>query len=62
MQRIEVTTSNEALSAIVKRVGNGDEVVLTRDGRIVVRMVPATDRPANAPGLRDPEQQAHVQE
>ncbi len=39
-QIIELTTSTEDLSAIVQRVEGGDEIVLTRAGRPIARLVP----------------------
>jgi prevent-host-death family protein len=45
--RISVTEANRQLTELVRRVGAGDEIVLTRHGRAAARLVPikvATDR------------------
>jgi len=45
--RISVTEANGQLTELVRRAEAGDEVVLTRHGQAVVRLVPipaATDR------------------
>ena len=40
MQQVEVTTSTEALSALVQRVEDGNVILITRQGKPVARVTP----------------------
>jgi prevent-host-death family protein len=40
--KVSLTEAERQLEDLVERAVNGDEVVLTKDGRDVVRLVPAT--------------------
>jgi len=44
--RISVTDAKGQLTDLVRRAEAGDEVVLTRHGQAVVRLVPVKSRPA----------------
>ncbi len=43
---VSVSAAKEQLNDLVRRAEAGDEVVLTRDGKPAVRLVPTDDEPA----------------
>lgn len=49
---IAVAEAGTQLSALVQRAEAGDEVVLTRDGRAAVRLVPVEQKAAKTPEER----------
>ncbi len=60
-QQVEVTTTHQVLSALVQRVESGDEIILTRGGRPIARIVPEL-RAENGSSELTPEQQARARE
>ena len=58
-QIVEVTTTTEALSALIQRVEEGVEIVLTREGRPIARLTSAGSEP---PSELTSQQQARAKE
>ena len=61
MQQIEVTTSQEALSALAQRVESGEDILLTRNGTVVARITHETARDSH-PSELTPEQRARARQ
>ena len=49
---INIARARAQLSALVKRAAAGEEIVLTRAGRPVARLVPFAERSPRQPGVR----------
>ena len=58
-QLVEVTTNRDALAALIERVEDGVEIVLTREGRPIARLTSAGDDPASE---LTPQQQARAKQ
>ena len=58
-QIVEVTTNTEALSALIQRVEDGVEIMLTREGRPIARLTSAGGDP---PSELTPQQQTRARE
>ena len=62
MTEIEVTTNHEALAALIAPVESDGEILLTRHGRTIARIIPASQNFESHPNARTSEQQARVKE
>ena len=51
---VPISEAKARLTDLVRRAEAGDEVVLTRHGRPVVRLAPVARRPANELDRREP--------
>jgi len=49
MRTIKINQAEASFSALLAAVEAGDEVAITRYGRVVARMIPGTRRSANVP-------------
>ncbi len=50
MQQIEVTEANTQFPSLLQQVESGSEIVFTREGRPVARMVPEVENPSLGAG------------
>jgi prevent-host-death family protein len=53
MTHVSVRTAREKLPQLLDRVEKGEEVVVTRRGKAVARMVPVLREPRRLPALTD---------
>jgi prevent-host-death family protein len=49
MRTIGAFEAKTNLSALLQRVAGGEEIVITRRGKAIARLVPAAERPADDP-------------
>jgi prevent-host-death family protein len=53
MKRVDINQAREALPDLVHRAEAGEEIVITRQGRAIARLVPAPRTPRALPPLHE---------
>jgi prevent-host-death family protein len=53
MKRVDINQASEALPELVHRAEAGEEIVITRQGRAVARLVGVSRGPKQLPSLRE---------